>query len=175
MHYLKYALFLTSAVLVTGCAELSAINTKVGEIAGQINQTLGISSSTTNNSSVGDNGIQMVKNEFQVNQNVDDVFLKIRREFGFAPTSQGASTVNEQWSTDKARIFETVPGQYYRMNGKFGSDMKRKYGYSEIAIENSLDVTIERAGKNKTSVQYDVRGSQNWLKEAETRLKRAVK
>ncbi|MDG2961737.1 hypothetical protein [Exercitatus varius] len=172
---MKKFLIVAVCLGVAGCAELSSLNESVANIAGQINETLGISSSTDNNVSVGDNGILMLKNEFQVNRNVDDIFLKIRREFGFAPTSQGASTVNEEWAPDKARIFKTVPGQYYRMNGKFGSDMRRKYGYSEIAIENSLDVTIERIGKNKTSVQYDVRGSQSWLKQAESRLKKAAK
>lgn len=161
------------ALALTGCAELNSLNTTIGNVAGQINQTLGfnhVSGTSENN-----NGILILQKEFQVHQNVDDVFVKIRHEFGFTPESQGANTASGEWGVDRERIFKTVPGNYYRMNGKFGSDMSRKVGYSEVAIENSLDVTIERAGKNKTSVQYDVRGSQSWLKEAESRIKSAVK
>lgn len=40
MRYIKYSLFLVSTMLISGCAELSAINDKVGDWAGQMNQTL---------------------------------------------------------------------------------------------------------------------------------------
>ncbi|TYG35313.1 hypothetical protein FW755_09515 [Lonepinella koalarum] len=164
---MKKLTLITLCLAITSCAELSSLNTSVANIAGQINQTLGITGTTNNGVERGSNGVLMAKNEFQVNRNVDDVFIKIRREFGFTPESQGANTLGGEWGVDKERIFKTVPGNYYRMNGKFDS--------SEIGIENSLDVTIERIGKNKTSVQYDVRGDQSWLTEAESRLKSAVK
>lgn len=58
-------------VLLTGCAELTALNNKVGEMAGSINQTLGTGSVVT----IDDSATSALQ--------IDTLYVRIKREFGF--------------------------------------------------------------------------------------------
>ncbi|HDZ6747666.1 TPA: hemophilus-specific protein, partial [Mannheimia haemolytica] len=96
MRYIKCSLFLVSSILISGCAELLAINDKVGDWAGQMNQTL---YGSKEGSVEQHNGRQVYiktrngkyvyqdSGTLQLKQNIDEVFLKVRREFGFRPTN----------------------------------------------------------------------------------------
>ncbi|HDX0989487.1 TPA: hemophilus-specific protein [Pasteurella multocida] len=163
MHYLKYVLFLTSAALVTGCAELSAINTKVGEIAGQINQS--IYGSNSSNTTVNHNGVTIHSNNgsFTSRQNIDKLFIKVRREFGFRPVE----------TDDRAgKVYHTVQGTLYHVSGFFGHDEDSR-GVS--LGDNYLEVILENTGNNTVSISWEASGSERWIKQAESRLTKAVK
>ncbi|MCI7354333.1 MAG: hemophilus-specific protein [[Actinobacillus] rossii] len=163
MRYLKYSLFLASAALITGCAELSAINDKVGEIAGQINQR--VYGSGSNNTTVNHNGVTIhnEKDSFTSRQNIDQLFIKVRREFGFRPVE----------TDDRAgKVYHTVPGTLYHVSGFFGHDEDSR-GVS--LGDNYLEVILEKTGSKSVSVSWEASGSERWVKQAELRLKKVIK
>lgn len=163
MHYLRYPLFLASALLITGCAELSSINAKVGEIAGQINQQ--VYGTNSSNTTVNHNGVTIHNKDgsFTSRQNIDKLFIKVRREFGFRPAAQ---------NSDTAKVYHTVPGVLYHISGYFEHD-KDARGVS--LGDNYLEVVLEKTESNTVSISWKASGSAMWIKQAESRLTKVVK
>ncbi|EIJ69725.1 hypothetical protein [Pasteurella bettyae] len=163
MNTLKKSLLLVSILATAGCAELNAINTKVGEIAGQINQS--IYGSNSSNTTVNHNGVTIHSNNgsFTSRQNIDKLFIKVRREFGFRPVE----------TDDRAgKVYHTVQGTLYHVSGFFGHDEDSR-GVS--LGDNYLEVILENTGNNTVSINWEASGSDRWIKQAESRLTKAVK
>lgn len=163
MHYLRYPLVLASALLITGCAELSSINAKLGEIAGQINQR--VYGSNSSNTTVNHNGVTVHRNDgnFTSRQNIDKLFVKVRREFGFRPV---------ETDSQAGKVYHTVPGTLYHVSGFFGHDEDSR-GVS--LGDNYLEVILENTGNNTVSISWEASGSERWIKQAESRLTKVVK
>ncbi|MGR3807802.1 hypothetical protein SAMN05660772_02049 [Pasteurella testudinis DSM 23072] len=138
---------------ITGCAEMTALNNQVGQWAGQINQGLSQNGITT--------AEQEKSGEFQVRGNVDDVFLKVRREFGFQPISAQHTGIMKN-GYDYNKVYQAIPGNFYQVSGSFGDS-------------NYLEVTIERLGKNQVNIQWEASGTERWLQSAKERLIRSTK
>ncbi|QLB12769.1 hypothetical protein EV697_101460 [Bisgaardia hudsonensis] len=163
MRYLKSSLFLASVALITGCAELRAINDKVGEIAGQINS--GVYGSGSSNTKVNHNGVTIHRknDSFTSRQNIDHLFVNIRRKFGFRPVETG----------DRAgKVYHTVPGTLYHVSGFFGHDEDSR-GVS--LGDNYLEVILEKASSKSVSISWEASGSERWVKQAESKLKKVIK
>lgn len=125
----KFIMLFSSLFMVTGCAELTALNTKVGEIAGGINQTLGTNSPVT----IDDSATSA--------RQIDTLYVRIKREFGFntreeemkARGGQQSGTADVNWIEHGMKtsgfIHEVTPGTYYHMADSFS------YGYLDVVLE----------------------------------------
>lgn len=173
MRYIKHSLFLISTVLISGCTELSAINKKVGDWAGQVNQTL---YGDKNESVTQHNGRQVYiktrngkyvykdSGTLQLKQNIDDAFLKVRREFGFRPTNA---------DSDDGKVYHTIKGTFYHVSGYFKPDVDTD---GVDLGENYLEVILEKGSKkNLVEVEWKATGSARWLDSAKQRLLDALK
>ncbi len=172
MRYIKYSLFLVSTMLISGCAELSAINDKVGDWAGQMNQTLYGSKDGSVEQHNGRQVYTKTRNgkyvyqdsgTLQLKRNIDDVFLKVRWEFGFRPTNA---------DSDSRKVYHTVQGTFYHVSGYFESDVDTDGVHLG---ENYLEVIIEKGSKNQVNVEWKATGSARWLDSAKQRLLNTLK
>lgn len=162
MKLTHYSIILTSILLV-GCAELSELNQKVGDWAGKINQS--VYGANAEDSSVNHNGVRIYRKEgsFTSRQNIDNLFIKVRREFGFKPQT------NDPDETHK--FYHTIPGMLYHVSGYFGYD-KRADGVS--LGDNLLEVVIEKVDAKNVSIGWKASGSEAWIKRAESRLAKTI-
>ncbi|AIJ31175.1 MULTISPECIES: hypothetical protein [Pasteurellaceae] len=164
MRYSKFSLLLVaSTILITGCAELSAINTKVGEIAGEINQR--VYGANSSNTTVNHNGVTIHNKDGSLTsrQNIDQLFIKVRREFGFRPIESDSRA---------GKVYHTVPGTLYHVSGFFGHDEDSR----GISLgDNYLEVILEKTGSNTVSVSWEISGSEAWIRRAESRLTKVIK
>lgn len=131
---MKKCLFSLCILLLSGCAELTTLNNKIGNIAGSINQTLGTGSVVT----IDDSATSA--------RQIDTLYVRIKREFGFntreeeikARGGQVLGSANRGWAEHgmitSGFIHESTPGAYYHLADEF------KYGY--------LDVTLEKENKH---------------------------
>lgn len=140
---MKKILFISlTALALSGCAELTAINNKVGEFAGQLNKSLGVGS------------IQSFDDEVASKRDIDTLYVRLKREFDFKTKDEylGRSygsvrgMMQGQMERDGV-IHEANPGVYYRMAHVFGN--KDQY---------YLDITLEKDGRN-SKVFWKVRGT----------------
>lgn len=68
-------------LLLAGCAELTALNNKVGEMAGSINQTLGTGSVVT----IDDSATSA--------RQIDTLYVRVKREFVSIPAKRKSKHV----------------------------------------------------------------------------------
>lgn len=172
MRYIKPSLFLVSTMLMSGCAELSAINQKVGDWAGQVNQTLYGNKSeavTQHNGrqvytqTMAGKYVYQDAGTLKLKQNIDDVFIKVRREFGFRPTNA---------DSDARKVYHTVQGTFYHVSGYFKSDVDA----DGVSLgDNYLEVILEKGGKNLVEVEWEATGSARWLDSVKQRLLNTLK
>ena len=140
---MKKLLFISlTALALSGCAELTAINNKVGEFAGQLNKSLGVGS------------IQSFDDEATSKRDIDTLYVRSKREFGFPTKDEYLGRAYgdvRKWKTHQMEedgiIHETNPGVYYRMAQAFGN--KNQY---------YLDISLEKDGRN-SKVFWKVRGT----------------
>lgn len=158
MRYIKQSLFLVSTLLISGCAELSAINDKVGEFAGELNKTLGIST------------IQSTEDEAVSKRDIDTLYVRLKREFNFPTKDEYLGRAYgdiRRWKIQQMEedgiIHETNPGVYYRMAQAFGN--KNQY---------YLDISLEKDGRN-SKVYWKVRGTQDVASEVKKDILKAIK
>lgn len=116
-------------LLLTGCAELTALNNKVGEMAGSINQTLGTGS------------VVAIDDSATSARQIDTLYVRIKREFGFntreeemkARGGQTLGTADRGWAEygmiTSGFIHEATPGTYYHLADEF------MYGYLDVVLE----------------------------------------
>ncbi|HHE3463237.1 hypothetical protein [Pasteurella multocida] len=116
-------------LLLTGCAELTALNNKVSEMAGSLNQTLGTGSVVT----IDDSATSA--------RQIDTLYVRVKREFGFntheeeikARGGQVLGYANRGWAEHgmitSGFIHESTPGAYYHLADEF------KYGYLDVVLE----------------------------------------
>lgn len=168
MRYIKHCAFLASTLILTSCAELVALNQKVGDWAGQVNQTLygnknGGAEERHNGRQVyvkTRNGKYVYKDggTLQVKQNIDSLFIKLRREFGFRPTNA---------DSEDRKVYHTIQGTFYHVSGYFKSDTD----IDGVDLgENYLEVILEKDDKNIVNVEWKTTGSAMWLDSAKERL-----
>ncbi|EHK90219.1 hypothetical protein [Aggregatibacter actinomycetemcomitans] len=131
---MKKFLFPLCILLLSGCAELTALNNKISDMAGSINQTLGTGSVVT------------IDDSATSSRQIDTLYVRIKREFGFntreeeikARGGQTLGSADRGWAEHgmitSGFIHEATPGAYYHLADEF------KYGY--------LDVVLEKEAKN---------------------------
>ncbi|WP_101776054.1 hypothetical protein [Pasteurella oralis] len=156
MRHLKYSLFLASVALITGCAELTAINKQIGDIAGSLNNTI--------------NNKRYFNENITSHKDIDTVYLRIKREIGFKTE---AEALGKTWGTNRnwkkigleqdGFIHEKNPGVYYQMADSFGPE-SRYY----------VKVTLEKAGKN-TQIYWEVDGTESFANQIKTSILKAIK
>lgn len=153
-------LFLVSlvALSVSGCAELTAINNKVGEFAGQLNKTLGV------------NSIQSFDDEASSKRDIDTLYVRLKREFGFSTKDEYLGRAYgdvRKWKTHQMEqdgvIHEANPGVYYRMARSMG-DKNQYY----------LDISLEKDGRN-SKVYWKFRGTPELASEIKQDILKAIK
>lgn len=151
------ALFLLS--IISGCAELSAINQKVGDWAGDINRTLNTDK-------------QQFSDTLTSKRDIDTLYIRIKRNVGFEtmeemlkcdPVSNQICAWKKISLTEGGYVHEKTPGVYYRMADSFGQD-GRYYA----------DVTLEKEDKN-TLIYWKVKGSQDFANKIKADILKAVK
>lgn len=153
--------FITSliALSLSGCAELSAINAKIGDVAGSVNKVLQADKQT-------------ISDQLISKRDVDTLYVRIKRNIGFKtmeemlkcdPTLDNACKWKKLSIAQGGYVHEKTPGVYYRMGDSFGKDGKYY-----------VDVTIEKDGKNST-VSWKVKGSQAFANEIRSDILSAIK
>lgn len=125
-----------SVLVLGGCAELSAVNNKIGDIAGQLNQALGVTASATKATTY--EGSEISKRD------IDTLYLKIKRKFNFETMDEmmsGCSMKNKNCIWRKAAIeqngyiHDRQPGVYYHL----------LTGYDD---GDKIEVILEKSGKS---------------------------
>ncbi|HDX1003738.1 TPA: hypothetical protein RNW94_001492 [Pasteurella multocida] len=159
MCYIKHSLCIISMLLISSCAELSEINSKVGDWAGNINQSI-------------NSNRQVTEDSITSKRDIDTLYVRIKREIGFA-TKEEAMKCNPnvdiscKWKeaaiTEGGYVHERTPGVYYRMAETFGN--KGQY---------YVDVTLEKDGKG-TQIFWKVRGSKSFAAEIKADILKAIK
>ncbi|ARU64443.1 hypothetical protein BTV20_02445 [Histophilus somni] len=159
MYNLRYPLFLASALLITGCAELSALNQKVGDWAGEINRTLNADK-------------QQFSDTLTSKRDIDTLYVRIKRNVGFETMEEmlkcdPESNKNCAWKksaiAEGGYVHEKTPGVYYRMADSFGNE-----GRYYVAV------TLEKEGKN-TLISWRVKGSQGFANQIKADILKAAK
>lgn len=158
--FLMKNIFLISliALSLNGCAELTAINNKVGEFAGQLNKTLGIGS------------IQSFDDEATSKRDIDTLYVRLKREFNFPTKDEYLGRAYgdvRKWKTHQMEqdgiVHETNPGVYYRMARTLGE--KNQY---------YLDISLEKDGRN-SKVYWKVRGTPELAAEIKQDILKTIK
>lgn len=145
----KFIALFCGIFMISGCAELTALNTKVGEIAGGINQTLGTNSPVT----IDDSATSA--------RQIDTLYGRIKREFGFNTreeemrargSQQGSANIGwiEHAMLTSGFIHDMTPGVYYHMASTF------TYGYLDVKLEKEdKSVLVSWSVKTKDSAKAD--------------------
>ncbi|OOF59751.1 hypothetical protein [Rodentibacter myodis] len=147
-----------AALSLSGCAELTAINNKIGEFAGELNKTLGVSAT------------QSIEDEAVSKRDIDTLYVRLKREFNFPTKDEYLGRAYgdvRKWKIQQMEqdgiVHETNPGVYYRMARAFGN--KSQY---------YLDISLEKDGKN-SKVYWKVRGTPDVAAEVKKDILKAIK
>lgn len=153
----KFILILLCFALAS-CAELSAINQKVGEWAGEMNAVLNAD-----------------KLEFEdtltSKRDIDTLYVRIKRNIGFYTMEERLKCDPDMHQSCKWKksvladgyVHEKTPGVYYRMADFFGPEGKYY-----------VDVTIEKDGKN-SSVYWKVKGTKEFAEKIKANILKSIK
>ncbi|PJG84783.1 hypothetical protein [Conservatibacter flavescens] len=156
----SYTLMVTIVVsLLAGCAELSAINQKVGSWAGEVNKIMNV-----------DN--HKFEDKVTSKRDIDTLYVRIKRNVGFETMEEmlkcdPVSDNNCKWKKSALAqggyVHEKTPGVYYRMADSFGRDG-----------QYYVDVTIEKEGRNSI-VYWKIKGSQEFANQTKAEILKAIK
>lgn len=144
---------------ITGCAELSVINQKVGNWAGEINTILNADK-------------QQFEDTLNSKRDIDTLYVRIKRQVGFETMAEMLKcdpTLDKNCAWKKGAlaqggyVHEKTPGVYYRMADSFGKDG-----------QYYVDVTIEKEGKNSV-IHWKVRGTQEFANQIKQDILKAIK
>lgn len=145
--------------ILTGCAELSTLNQKVGEWAGEVNGMINADR-------------QQVEDTLTSKRDIDTLYVRIKRHIGFETMEEMLKCdpnldKNCAWKkgalAQGGYVHEKTPGVYYRMADSFGNEG-----------QYYVNVTLEKEGKN-THVFWKVRGSKEFAEHIKAKLREAVK
>ncbi|MDH3001456.1 hypothetical protein A1D23_12995 [Chelonobacter oris] len=119
---------------LVGCAEMTSLNQKVGDWAGQINQSLG---------AVGSGRIVTIDDSATSARQIDTLYVRIKREFGFQTRTEalhGSTGKNRDWVElaleENGFVHDVTPGVYYHLANEY------RYGYLSITLEK-LDKGVQ--------------------------------
>lgn len=159
MKLSKIVILTALSLSLAGCAELSALNQKVGEWAGEVNAV-----------------INADKLEFEESltskRDIDTLYVRIKRNIGFYtmeemlkcdPDTNKICKWRKSALSEGGYVHDKTPGVYYRMADSFGPEGKYY-----------ADVTIEKDGKN-ASVHWKVRGTQEFANKIKADILKAIK
>lgn len=158
MKTLKITTIILMLGFIAGCAELSALNQKVGDWAGEINNVLNADS-------------QKFEDTLTSKRDIDTLYVRIKRNVGFETMEEMLKCdpnldKNCAWKKGalaSGYVHEKTPGVYYRMADSFG-----KEGLYYV------DVTIEKEGKNSV-IYWKVKGSQSFANQIKSDILKAIK
>lgn len=159
MKTLKITTALFILGILSGCTELSAINQKVGDWAGEINRTLNADK-------------QQFSDTLTSKRDIDTLYVRIKRNVGFEtmeemlkcdPRADNNCAWKKSAITQGGYVHQKTPGVYYRMADSFGKES-----------QYYVDVTLEKEGRN-TLVSWKVKGSQEFANKIKADILKAVK
>lgn len=159
MRHIKSCVFLASTFLFTGCAEIGALNNKVGQWAEEVNTVLNADR-------------QEFQDELTSKRDIDTLYVRVKRELGFKTKEEAMkcnpnTNLNCRWVeaavTEGGFLHEKTPGVYYRMADSFAKQGKYY-----------MDVTLEKDGSH-TRVIWKVRGSKDFADEIKAELLKTAK
>lgn len=142
----KMIFVLSTVILLGGCAELSSLNTAVGNVAGQLSSVLGGGNSSSISSS---HSYSRSLSEYRYNvedsitsaRNIDTLYIKIKRNFKFTTRDEALSGLSgyerqryESLLDEEGHAHEATPGVYYHLANSYTNDRK-------------LDITLEKEGR----------------------------
>ncbi|MGR3808157.1 hypothetical protein [Pasteurella testudinis] len=132
MKFKIWGVILLSLIL-SGCAEMTALNQRVGDWAEQANRSLGMMSTTSIARLTIDDSTTSARQ-------IDTLYIRLKREFGFmtreeAIREHGGSkgSNNRLWAEEvligNGFIHDATPGVYYHLADSFN------YGYLSLVLE----------------------------------------
>ncbi|XYU82013.1 hypothetical protein ACTG5S_01615 [Pasteurella multocida] len=135
MKTLKITTALFILGILSGCAELSAINQKVGDWAGEINRTLNADK-------------QQFSDTLTSKRDIDTLYVRIKRNVGFETMEEmlkcdPVSNKNCAWKksalAEGGYVHEKTPGVYYRMADSFGREGQY---YVTVTLEKRAKIPL---------------------------------
>lgn len=148
---------------LAGCAELGEYNQKLANWAGE-------------QIKIRDQYKQEFDEETTSGRDIDSLYTRIKREFGFKSKEEamgGCSMQNincrlqELAISSSKVIHERTPGVYYRMAREFTNQADEKQPFY-------LDVTLSKNGKN-TDIEWNVRGNEAFANQVKQRMLKTIK
>ncbi|MDU8924292.1 hypothetical protein RYD26_05110 [Pasteurellaceae bacterium LIM206] len=149
---------------LAGCAQIDAVNQRLADWAGE-------------QIKIRDINKQTASDTLTSKRDIDTLYSRIKREFGFQTMEEALRGCNPNLNKDCAwremavrdggYIHEKTPGVYYRMAETFPNSANANEPFF-------LDITLEKDGKN-TVINYKTRGNQTFANDVKRNLLKAIK
>ncbi|WP_419852288.1 hypothetical protein [Actinobacillus pleuropneumoniae] len=155
---------IAACLVMVGCAQIGAVNQQLADWASE-------------QIKIRDANKQSASDTLTSKRDIDTLYTRIKREFGFQTMEEALKGCNPQLNTDCSwkeiairdggYTHEKTPGVYYRMAETFPNTANANEPFF-------LDITLEKDGKN-TIISYKARGSQKFAGDVKKHLLKAIK